>query len=144
MHPKPIMIVEDNQDDELLIRRSLKSNGLLNELIVANDGQVAIDYLFPADGAEPGLMPGLILLDLRLPRVNGHEVLKRVRSEERTRRIPVVILTSTDEQEEVVVSYNLGANSFVRKPVKFEEFVSVVSDVGLYWVVTNVESPDSE
>jgi two-component system response regulator len=138
------MIVEDNQDDELLIRRSLKSNGLINELIVANDGQVAIDCLFPADGTEPGLMPGLILLDLRLPRVNGHEVLKRVRSEERTRRIPVVILTSTDEQEEVVVSYNLGANSFVRKPVKFEDFVSVVSDVGLYWVVTNVESPDSE
>src|SRR3712207_5367654 len=129
MKDKIILLVEDNPDDELLTLRALKKNGVLNEVVVARDGVEALDYLFGTGshaGRDIGVMPQLILLDLKLPRIDGLEVLRRLRADERTRLLPVVILTSSREQQDMVDGYGLGANSYVRKPVNFEQFVSAV------------------
>jgi two-component system, response regulator len=128
----------------LLTLRALKKNGVLNEVVVARDGVEALDYLFANgvhSGRDTGDMPQLILLDLKLPRVDGLEVLKRLRSDERTRLLPVVILTSSKEQQDMLDGYGLGANSYVRKPVNFEQFVTVVEQLKLYWLVLNEAPP---
>jgi two-component system, response regulator len=144
MSNKIILLVEDNPDDELLTLRALKKNGVLNEVVVARDGVEALDYLF-ASGThserDTGVMPQLILLDLKLPRVDGLEVLKRLRSDERTRLLPVVILTSSKEQQDMLDGYGLGANSYVRKPVNFEQFVKAIEQLKLYWLVLNEAPP---
>ena len=144
MKNKVILLVEDNPDDELLTMRALKKNGVLNEVVVARDGVEALDYLFASgthSGRDTGVMPQLILLDLKLPRVDGLEVLKRLRSDERTRLLPVVILTSSREQQDMLDGYGLGANSYVRKPVNFEQFVKAVEQLKLYWLVLNEAPP---
>jgi two-component system, response regulator len=144
MSTKVILLVEDNPDDEMLTLRALKKTGFRNEVVVARDGVEALDYLFasgPYAGRDPAVMPQLILLDLKLPRVDGLEVLKRLRSDERTRRLPVVILTSSKEQRDMLDGYGLGANSYVRKPVDFEQFVKAVEQLRLYWLVLNEAPP---
>ena len=144
MSQNVILLVEDNPDDELLTLRALKKTGVQNEVVVAHDGVEALDYLFssgPHAGRDPSVMPQLILLDLKLPRVNGLEVLKRLRSAERTRRLPVVILTSSKEQRDMLDGYGLGANSYVRKPVNFEQFVEAVELLRSYWLVLNEDPP---
>lgn len=138
-----ILLVEDNPDDELLTRRALEENNLCNELVVVRDGEQALDYLFgtgPYEGRDTSVMPQVILLDLGLPKVDGLEVLERVRSDERTRRLPVVVLTSSPEEQDRVESYVRGANSFVRKPVDFVEFAVAVQSLGMYWFVLNETS----
>jgi two-component system, response regulator len=140
MSTKVILLVEDNPDDELLTLRALKKTGVQNDVVVARDGVEALDYLFargPYSGRDPAVMPQLILLDLKLPRVDGLEVLRRLRSDERTRLLPVVILTSSREQRDMLAGYGLGANSYVRKPVDFEQFVRAVDLLKLYWLVLN-------
>ena len=139
-----ILLVEDNPDDELLALRALKKNNFGNRIIVARDGVEALDYFFNNDLAnerDGRIMPSLVLLDLNLPRVNGLEVLRQLRSDERTRNLAVVVLTTSDEDKDVVSSYNLGANSFVRKPVEFGEFIEAVKQLGLYWLELNFPSP---
>jgi two-component system, response regulator len=138
-----ILLVEDDPDDELLTRRALKKNNLCNELVVARDGEQALDYLFGTGsykGRDTSVMPQVILLDLGLPKVNGLEVLECVRSDERTSRLPVVVLTSSPEEQDRVESYVRGANSFVRKPVDFVEFHTAVQELGMYWMVLNETS----
>jgi two-component system response regulator len=144
MTDKVILLVEDNPDDELLTLRALKKTGVQNDVVIARDGVEALDYLFargPYSGRDPAVMPQLILLDLKLPRVDGLEVLRRLRSEERTRLLPVVILTSSREQRDMLDGYGLGANSYVRKPVDFEQFVRAVDLLKLYWLVLNEDPP---
>src|SRR3712207_4836254 len=129
MTDKVILLVEDNPDDELLTLRALRKNDITGEVVVARDGVEALDYLFGKGeyaGRDTSVMPQLILLDLKLPKIDGLEVLRRLRSDERTRLLPVVILTSSREQQDMVDGYGLGANSYVRKPVNFEQFVSAV------------------
>jgi len=140
-----ILLVEDNPDDELLALRALRKNNVPNEVVVAHDGVEALDYLFasgPHAGRDTSAMPRLILLDLKLPKVNGLEVLKRLRSDERTRLVPVVILTSSKERKDMLDSYGFGANSYVRKPVNFEQFLRAVEQLMLYWLGLN-EAPPS-
>jgi two-component system response regulator len=137
---KTILLVEDNPDDEELTRIAFKKSHIANDLVVARDGVEALDYLFGTGayaGRDLGIMPSVILLDLKLPKVDGLEVLRALRANERTRRIPVVVLTSSKEQEDVVESYNLGANSYVRKPVDFTQFMEASKQLGLYWLVLN-------
>ncbi len=144
MSTKVILLVEDNPDDELLTLRALKKTGVQNEVVVARDGVEALDYLFasgPHAGRDPAVMPQLILLDLKLPRVGGLEVLKRLRSDKRTRLLPVVILTSSREQRDMLDGYGLGANSYVRKPVSFEQFVKAAELLRSYWLVLNEDPP---
>ncbi len=140
MSEKTILLVEDNPDDVTLTLRALKKNNLLNEVVVARDGVEALDFLF-CDGKfadrQPGHQPELILLDLKLPKVDGLEVLKRIRKHERTRLLPVVILTSSNEQSDIISGYELGVNSYIRKPVDFEQFIEAVRQLGLYWLVLN-------
>lgn len=131
-----ILLVEDNPDDVELIQRALKSHNVINEMVVAHDGVEALDYFF-GPGAEERPLPHLVLLDLKLPRVDGHEVLRRLRSAERTRLLPVVILTTSDERGDVMQSYENGASSYVRKPVDFEEFLGAVKTLGIYWLMLN-------
>ncbi|MBW3661044.1 MAG: response regulator [Gemmatimonadetes bacterium] len=131
-----ILLVEDNPDDVELTLRAFRKNRIGNEVVVERDGVEALEWLFDRQHR----LPQLILLDLRMPRLGGLEVLERIRAEERTRRIPVVILTSSDEERDLVQSYDLGANSFIRKPVEFDKFVDAVRQLGLYWLVLN-ESP---
>lgn len=137
---KIILLVEDNPDDEELTLLAFKDSNMANDVVVVRDGEEALDYLFGA-GAHAGrdltIMPTVILLDLKLPKVNGLEVLKRLRANERTRRLPVVILTSSREQQDVLESYNLGANSYIRKPVDFAQFMEATKQLGLYWLVLN-------
>jgi len=133
----PILLVEDNEDDELLTLRALKKNNILNEVVVAHDGVEALDRLF-APGA---LLPQVILLDLNLPRMGGLEVLRAVRADERTKLLPVVMLTSSKEEEDVARSYALGANAYVRKPVEFAEFSEAVKTLGLFWLLLNQTAP---
>ena len=142
MRERAILLVEDNPDDELLMLRALAKNGMAGEVVVARDGVEALDYLFsPGRAGQPDdAMPRLILLDLKLPRLNGFEVLERVRADERTRLLPVVILTSSRERRDMVEGYGLGANSYVRKPVDFERFLEVVGQLKRYWLGLN-ESP---
>lgn len=135
-----ILLVEDNPDDEALTLRALKKNGILNSVVVARDGVEALDWLF-SEGAHAGRleenMPQLVLLDLKLPKLDGLDVLQRIRSDQRTKRLPVVILTSSKEDQDVVRGYDLGANSYVRKPVDFQQFTEAVRQLGLYWLVLN-------
>jgi two-component system, response regulator len=144
MSQKTILLVEDNADDEALVLRALKKNNILNEVMVARDGVQALEYLF-GEGAYQGrdlrVMPQLILLDLKLPKVSGLEVLRRLRADERTRRLSVVILTSSKEEQDIIVGYDLGANSYVRKPVDFLQFSEAVRHLGLYWLVLNEALP---
>ncbi|MDQ3841111.1 MAG: response regulator [Actinomycetota bacterium] len=140
---KAILLVEDNPDDEVLTRRALKKNNIGNEVIVARDGAEALDYLFATgtyEGRDPSIMPQVVLLDLKLPKVDGLEVLRRIRANERTKLLPVVILTSSKEQRDLVDGYGYGANSYIRKPVDFAQFVEAVRQLGLYWLVLN-ETP---
>ncbi|SRR6266700_4129869 len=138
MKQKTILLVEDNPDDTDLTLRALKKNKILNEVTVARDGVEALDYLFPTDGSVQ--LPALILLDLKLPRVDGIEVLRRIRADERTRLLPVIILTTSKEQGDLLSGYRNGCNSYIRKPVDFAEFITAVQQIGLYWLMLN-ESP---
>jgi CheY-like chemotaxis protein len=136
---KVILLVEDNRDDEELAIRALKKNNIPNAVVVARDGVQAIDYLFGTTegaGATPTL-PQVILLDLNLPKLNGLDVLKKIRSEQRTRFLPVVVLTSSKEEEDILNSYTLGANSYVRKPVDFGQFIEAVKTLGQFWLSLN-------
>lgn len=144
MTNKIILLVEDNPDDEALTLRALKKNNILNEVVVARDGAEALDYLFGTGqytGRDVGILPLVVLLDLKLPKVDGLEVLQRLRADERTQLLPVVILTSSKEEKDIITSYMLGANSYVRKPVNFIEFVEAVRQLGLYWLVLNEPPP---
>lgn len=146
MNPKSILLVEDNPSDVALTRRAFEKNRIHNELRVANDGQDALDYLFREGrhaGRDPNDMPILILLDIKMPRVDGLEVLRRLRADPRTRRIPVAILTSSTEEQDVAAGYDLGTNSYIRKPVDFHEFAEVVKLLGIYWMMVN-EPPPAE
>ena len=141
---KIILLVEDNPDDEALTRRALTKNNILNELVVARDGVEALDYLFgtgPHAGRDLRVMPTLVLLDLKLPKVDGLEVLRRLREDARTRAVPVVVLTSSKEEQDLARSYSIGINSYIRKPVDFEQFMEAVRQLGLYWLVLNEPPP---
>jgi two-component system response regulator len=144
MSEKFIMLVEDNPDDEALTVRAFRKNNILNEVVVARTGAEALDILF-GTGAHAGQplnsRPAVILLDLNLPLVSGLEVLRRIRSEDRTRLLPVVILTSSKEEQDLMEGYRLGANSYVRKPVDFAEFLEATRQLGLYWLVLNEAPP---
>jgi two-component system response regulator len=143
MNNKTILLVEDNADDEALTLRALKKNNILNTVVVARDGAEALAYLFGADNAmdeEPIALPEVVLLDLNLPKISGHEVLQQIRSQERTRFLPVVVLTTSNEDEDKIKSYQLGANSYVRKPVAFEQFTEAIRQLGMYWLLLN-EAP---
>ena len=139
-----ILLVEDNPDDVELTLRAFRQSNIINEVVVAQDGADALDYLF-ATGAHAGRdtrdMPQVVLLDLNLPKVDGTEVLRRLRADDRTKLLPIVILTSSREQQDLVESYSLGANSYVRKPVDFTQFVEAVRQLGLYWLVLNEPPP---
>jgi two-component system response regulator len=137
---KIILLVEDNPDDEELTLRALDRNHIANEVVVAHDGEEALDFVFGRGawaGRDPADLPALILLDLNLPKLDGLGVLRQIRADERTRRAPVVILTSSREQQDLLRGYDLGANSYVRKPVEFDEFVEAVRQLGVYWLVLN-------
>jgi len=139
-----ILLVEDNQDDVDLTLRAFKRSKVANEIVVVRDGAEALDYLFVTGGhadRESKACPEVVLLDLNLPKVNGLEVLRRMRADERTRRLPVVVLTSSSEESDIVRSYDLGANSFVRKPVDFAQFLEAAGQLGLYWLVLNQSPP---
>jgi len=144
MENNVILLVEDNPKDEALTLRALRKSNILNDVVVAHDGVEALEYLF-GTGAHAGrdttLMPQLTLLDLKMPRVDGLQVLKKMREDERTKRLPVVIFTSSDEEEDLIRSYELGANSYVRKPVEFSQFVEATKQLGLYWLVLNRVAP---
>jgi two-component system response regulator len=143
MNGKIILLVEDNPDDEALTLRALKSSNIANEVVVARDGVEALDYLF-GTGAhadrDTRIMPQVVLLDLKLPKMDGLDVLRRLRDDERTKPLPVVVLTSSDEERDIIDSYGLGANSYIRKPVAFNQFTEAVRQLGLYWLVLN-EAP---
>lgn len=134
----PILLVEDNPDDQFLTKRAFARNAIQNPLVIANDGAEALELLL---GPNP-IAPAIVLLDLKLPRVSGHEVLERIRADERTRHIPVVVLTSSAEDQDILKCYDHHANSYIRKPVDFEEFHRVVGQVGLYWLVINTAAPE--
>lgn len=141
-----ILLVEDNPDDELLVIRELRRQNVSNEIMIARDGAEALDYLF-GEGKfkdrDPDKDPTLMILDLKLPKIDGLEVLRRVRSDERTKILPVVIMTSSDEQRDIVESYSLGANGYIRKPVDFDQFREAVKHLHLYWVLTNEPPPSN-
>ena len=145
MNEKTILLVEDNPDDVDLTIRAFNKSHILNEVVVARDGAEALDYFFGADSSagcpESRNLPAVILLDLKLPRIDGLEVLRRLRADERTRLLPVVILTSSREEQDIVNGYNLGANSYIVKPVDFDQFVEAVRQLGLYWLLLNEAPP---
>jgi CheY-like chemotaxis protein len=144
MKEKIILLVEDNPDDITLTLRALKKNSIFNEVVVAKDGVEALDYLFGTGiyaGRDTSVMPVVTLLDLKLPKIDGFEVLKRVRSNERTKLIPIVILTSSKEDDDLINGYSLGANSYIRKPVDFEQFTEAIRELGLYWILINEPPP---
>ena len=134
VEPKTILLVEDNADDEQLTLRAMRQSDIPNIIRVARDGAEALDKLF---GEGQDRLPDLVLLDLKLPKVNGLEVLTKIRSDARTKTLPVVVLTSSDEERDIVESYELGANSYVRKPVDFDQFIDAVRQLGLYWLSMN-------
>lgn len=140
-----ILLVEDNPDDVTLTLRSLKKANIANDVVVTRDGAEALDYLFGTGTFEGQRVakPAVILLDIKLPKVDGLEVLRRVRQDQRTKRLPVVILTSSDEENDMARSYDLGVNSYVRKPVEFDEFAKAISQLGLYWLLVNEPPPDT-
>jgi len=144
MHERVILLVEDNPDDQALTLRALKSNNVVNEVVVVQDGAEALDYLF-GRGSHTDVrlpLPQVVLLDLKLPKIDGLEVLKRLRGDPRTRFLPVVILTSSKEERDVLNGYLLGANSYIRKPVAFADFQEAVRQLGLYWMLLNVPPPE--
>ncbi|MBN1666233.1 MAG: response regulator [Anaerolineales bacterium] len=137
---KVILLVEDNPDDEKLTLRAMKKNNIVNEIVVARDGAEALDFIFASGDyreRDAEFMPQVILLDLNLPKIGGLEVLRRIRENERTALLPVVILTSSKEEKDLVESYRLGANSYIRKPVDFKQFSEAIRQLGLYWLVLN-------
>ena len=136
MDHKIILLVEDNADDEELTMRAFRKNNIRNEVRVARDGQQAIDYFF-AEGASANPVPAMVLLDLKLPKVDGLEVLRRIRADQRTCILPIVILTSSREEQDIVNGYRLGANSYIRKPVDFNNFSEAIRQLGFYWLVLN-------
>jgi CheY-like chemotaxis protein len=141
MKPKKILLVEDNPSDVGLTRRALAKSQITAEIVVAEDGQEALDYLFCAEGQTAHELPSLVLLDLKLPRVDGLEVLRRIRARDCTSRLPVVILTTSREEQDIARSYDLGANSYIRKPVDFVQFAETIQHLGLYWLVINEPPP---
>ena len=144
MHEKVILLVEDNPDDVKLALRALRNSHILNKIVVAGDGAQALDFLLRGkapDGGSSNILPTVVLLDLKLPKVDGLEVLKQVRADERLRRLPVVVLTSSSEERDLISSYDLGANSYIRKPVDFEQFTEAVRQLGLYWLLLNQAAP---
>ncbi|MEM9905219.1 MAG: response regulator [Cyanobacteria bacterium P01_D01_bin.44] len=134
--PRPILLVEDNPDDEKLTIRALRQSQIANQIQIARDGEAALVAIFEADP-----LPSVVLLDLKLPKIDGLEVLQRIRANERTRLLPVVVLTSSSEERDIVESYSLGANSYVRKPVEFDQFTQAVTQLGLYWALINEPLP---
>lgn len=144
MKPKIILLVEDNPSDIGLTRRALQKSHIANELVVAEDGQEALEYLFdedPLTGLRLNDLPALVLLDLKLPKMDGLKVLSCIRSAKHTSRLPVVILTTSSEEDDIAQSYDLGANSYIRKPVDYKQFVQSVEHLGLYWLVMNEPAP---
>jgi len=141
---KVILLVEDNSDDEALTLRALKKNNIKNEVVVARDGAEALEFLFGTGkyaGRNTDVIPQVVLLDLKLPKVEGLEVLRQVRADKRTKLLPVVILTSSNEEQDRIQGYDLGANSYVRKPVDFSQFLEAARQLGLYWLVLNEAPP---
>lgn len=148
MEGQYILLVEDNPDDEMMTVRSLRKSGIKNEILVARDGVEALDILLArgpkgSDKPRPGL-PAIVLLDLKLPKVDGLDVLREIRSRDATRLLPVVVLTSSTEEQDILRSYDLGANSYVRKPVDFKEFAEAVRQLGLYWILLNLGPPSKD
>jgi len=144
MKSKVILLVEDNPDDVALTKRALEKSHVANKLVVAEDGEEALDYLFGTgtfDGRDVSVMPTLILLDLKLPKIDGREVLKKIRSDVRTKRLPIVVLTSSNERDDVQTCYDFGVNSYIRKPVDFIQFSEAIKHLGLYWLVINEPPP---
>ncbi len=144
MPSRKILLVEDNPDDVVLTMRALKRNNIVNEVVHAADGEQALDWLFCRGahaGRTPADLPAFVLLDLKLPRVDGLEVLKALRADPRTRLLHVIVLTTSREDQDVAESYSLGATSYIRKPVDFDEFIRVVGQIGLYWLVLNEPVP---
>jgi CheY-like chemotaxis protein len=140
----PILLVEDNKDDEALTLRALRKSNILNEVIVVRDGAEALDFLFIRGahaGRDPSIVPQVVLMDLNLPKVSGLNVLKQLRADERTKMLPVVVLTSSKEDEDIIESYALGANSYIRKPVELLRFTEAVKTLGLYWLLLNESLP---
>jgi len=145
MTEKYLLLVEDNPDDEELTLRALRRSNVLNEIVVVRDGVEALDFLFGTGthaGRDIQLLPEVVLLDLKLPKLNGADVLRRMRANPRTKLTPVVVLTSSSEDEDVITSYELGANSYVRKPVGFADFTEAIRNLGLYWVLLNKAPPE--
>lgn len=138
-----ILLVEDNEDDIALLQRAFKKRGMFNEIVLAKNGVQALEVIF-GTADKPATIPSLIILDLKLPKLNGLEVLKAVRTNDYTRGLPVIILTTSTEQEDIVESYNLGANSYIRKPVEFNKFLDAVGQLGLYWMTLNQTNPRYE
>ncbi|HXD33757.1 MAG TPA: response regulator [Pyrinomonadaceae bacterium] len=144
MNDKLILLVEDNPRDEALTLRALRKSNIVNDVIVAHDGAEALDFFAGTgvyEGRDTSVMPQLVLLDLKLPKIDGLEVLRRLRANVQTRTLPVVVFTSSSEEEDVISSYSLGANSYVRKPVEFEKFLEATKQLGLYWLVLNEAPP---
>ena len=144
MSDKVILLVEDNPDDEALTLRALKKNNIQNDVVVARDGVEALDYLFGTGkhaGRDTSVTPSVTLLDLKLPKIDGLEVLKKIRADDRTKIMPVVILTSSKEEQDLINGYKLGANSYIRKPVDFSQFIEAVRQLGLYWLLLNEAAP---
>jgi CheY-like chemotaxis protein len=144
MSDKRILLVEDNPDDEILTVRALKMNNVLNEVAIVRDGVEALDYLFGRNkyaGRDVSDLPAVVLLDLKLPKVDGLEVLRQIRGNARTKRLPVVVLTSSKEEHDLINSYDSGANSYIQKPVDFTQFSDAVRNLGLYWLMLNEPSP---
>jgi len=141
MNNKPILLVDDNPDDVTFTLRAFKQNNIANKIVVAVDGEQALQMLLPEDAAQP-FHPALVLLDLKLPKVGGLEVLRRIRADPRTQSLPIVVLTTSSEDADIASSYRLGANSFVRKPVVFSEFLSAANILGVYWLLVNQPAPE--
>ncbi len=140
LEPKTILLVEDNADDEQLTLRAMRQSDVPNIIRIARDGAEALEMLYSGEGANR--LPDLILLDLKLPKVSGLEVLQRIRNHDATRILPIVVLTSSDEERDILESYNLGANSYIRKPVDFDQFIDAVRQLGLYWLSMNRTKTD--